>query len=75
MLNNLEQMHLKLLKKENSKSEATGGLAGNIAYKLQVQRTSPQISPQEITNEAENIGLDSEIPKERYISPEKRQSY
>ena len=28
MLNNLEQMHLKLLKKENSKSEATGGLAG-----------------------------------------------
>ena len=36
MLNNLEQMHLKLLKKENSKSEATGGLAGNIAYKLQV---------------------------------------
>ena len=38
MLNNLEQMHLKLLKKENSKSEATGGLAGNIAYKLQKSR-------------------------------------
>ena len=33
-----------------------------------VLKTSPQNS-----SETKNIGLDREIPKERYISPEKRQ--
>ena len=69
-------MHLKLLKKENSKTEAASDLAVNTTYKItKVQKTLQQVSPQAIANEAENIGLDSKIPKERYISPEKRQIY
>ena len=69
-------MHLKLLENENSKTEAASDLAVNNAYKItKVQRTLQQVSPQAKTNEAENIGLDSKIPKERYTSPEKRQSY
>ena len=38
-----------------------------------VTRSSPQSNSQTVTNEAENIGLDREIPKERCISPENRQ--
>ena len=34
-------------------------------------RTLPQNSPETITNEAENIGFDREIPKEKYVSPER----
>ena len=56
-------------------SEETGDLIGNkIADKItKVSRVSPQKSSEIVKNEAGNIGFDREIPKERYISPEKRQ--
>ena len=69
-------MYLKLFHKEPLKKTAdkTGDLIGNkIADKITVSRTSPQNSLKTVTNKAENIGLDKEIPTERYISPEKRQ--
>ena len=51
-------------------AEATGNLTDNkIANKItRVSRSSPQNNPETITNRH-----DKEIPKERYISPEKRQ--
>ena len=56
-------------------AEETGDLIGNkIADKItKVSRVSPQKSSEIVKNEAGNIGFDREIPKERYISPEKRQ--
>ena len=33
----------------------------------------PRNNSETVTNEGENIGLDREIPRERYISPERRQ--
>ena len=36
-------------------------------------KTSPQNNLETVTNEEENIALVSEIPREKYISPEKRQ--
>ena len=49
-------------------AEATLNLTGNkITNKItNVSRTSPQISSAKVENE-------TEIPKERYVSPEKRQ--
>ena len=38
-----------------------------------VSRTSPRNSFETLESEAENIGFDRKIPKERYISLEKRQ--
>ena len=54
---------------------ATGDLVGNkIAEKItNVSRTSPQNNSETVTSEKKNIGLDREIPRERYISPEKIQ--
>ena len=37
-----------------------------------VWRTLPHNNSEKVTNEAEKIGLDREIPKERYIFPEKK---
>ena len=62
------------------KLEATGDLIGNkIAVAksydgkiTKVSKTSPQINSETVANEEENIGLDREIPRERYISPEKK---
>ena len=56
-------------------TEETGDLTGNNnSDKItKVSRTSPQNSLVTVTNETENIGLEREIPKERYTSPEKRQ--
>ena len=55
------------MKKSNSKNvKATGDLIGNtIAEKIKASRSSKELHSQ---NENE-----LEIPKERYISPEKRQ--
>ena len=76
-LNNLPQTHLKLLQKKviQKATEATGELIGNkVTYKIaEVSRNSPQNSLETVKNETENIGLNGEIPKERYISPDKRQ--
>ena len=51
-------------------AEATGDLNGNkIAFKItKVSRNSQQNNLQTVTNEN-----DTELPKERYVSPEKRQ--
>ena len=65
-------MHLKLLKKRVilKTAEATGDLIGNkIADRItKVSRSSQQNNWKIIINKH-----DKEIPKERYISPEKRQ--
>ena len=53
----------------------TGDLIGNkIADKIKnVKKTSRQNTSETVTNGTESIEHDKEIPKERYISPEKRQ--
>ena len=49
-------------------------IGNKIADKIRkVSKTSPQNSLKTVTNETESIEHDKEIPKERYISPEKRQ--
>ena len=67
MLNNLQQMRLKLLQKELCKKtvETTRDLIGNkLAEKI---TRSPKSSPQN------NLETNEEILKEKYISPELRQ--
>ena len=56
-------------------AEITGYMIGNkIDDKItKFQRNSPWNSSGTVTNGTENIGLDKETPKERYISSEKRQ--
>ena len=56
-------------------SQATADLISNkTANRItKASRTSPQNNSETVTNEAENIELDKEIPKERYISPDQRQ--
>ena len=78
MINNLlkRQLKLKRTKRTIRKiAEASGDLIGNnIADKFtKVSRTLPQNSSDKVKSEAENIRLDTEIPKERYIFPERRQ--
>ena len=72
-------MHLKLLQKKGIRksAEATGDLIGNrIADETtRVSRTLPKNITRTVINETENIGLDIEIPKERNISPEKRENF
>ena len=71
MLNNLVQMCLKLLQKEQLKTtESTGDLIGNkIANKIaMVSKNSQQNNSETVTKKN-----DKEIPKERYISPEEKQ--
>ena len=49
-------------------------IGNKIADKItKVSRTSPQNTPETVESETEKIGFDREIPKQRYISPEKRQ--
>ena len=84
MLNNLLQIQLKLLQKEQFKNaaEARGDLIGNkIADKItKVSRRSPQNSSEKVESETVNIRFDKEIPKEIYIyiyiyiSSDKRQN-
>ena len=60
MLNNLLQMHLKLLQKD---------------IITKISKTSTQNNSKTITNKEKTNWLDSEkeIPREKYTSPEKRQ--
>ena len=71
MLNNLLQMHLKLLLKEaiQNRVKATGDLIGNKIPDriMKVSKTLRQNS-----SETVKIENDKEISKERYISPEER---
>ena len=68
-------MHLKLLQKRaiQKPAKSTGDLIGNkIADGItKASKTLPQNSS--VINKQENIGLDREIHRERYISPEQRQ--
>ena len=69
MLNNLPQIHLKLLQKKaiQKTAEATDDLINKIANKItKASRNSPQ-------NTLEAVKSEAEIRKERYISPEKRE--
>ena len=67
MLNNLPQIHLKLLQKESFQKtvEAPGGLIGN-----QITDKIKNVSKNLETFTNEN---GKEIPKERYMSPGKKQ--
>ena len=38
---------------------------------IKVSKTLPHNNSERVTNEEENIGIDRETPKKRYISPEK----
>ena len=69
MLNNLEQIHLKFLKKELFKKQQKQ-LVTRLVIKslIKLQKISKQNNSETVTNEH-----DKEIPKERYISPEERQ--
>ena len=72
MLKNLQHMQLKLLQKSSSKTaEAMGDLFGNkIIYKFtKVSKSSLQNNLEIVESATEH----KEIPKERYISPERRQ--
>ena len=69
MLNNLPQIHLKLLQKKaiQKTAEATDDLINKIANKItKASRNSPQ-------NTLEAVKSEAEIRKERCISPEKRE--
>ena len=69
MLNNLPQIHLKLLQKKaiQKTAEATDDLINKITNKItKASRNSPQ-------NTLEAVKSEAEIRKERYISPEKRE--
>ena len=59
-------------KEIQKKVDATGDLSGNESDDkiIKFSRTSLKNSSKAVTNEAENIGLDREILKEKYISPE-----
>ena len=71
MLNNLQQMHLKLLQKRviQKKAEATGYLFDN---KIANRITNASKSFQRNNSETLTNEHDKEIPKERYISSVER---
>ena len=77
MLNNLLQIHLKQTKVIQKAAEATGDLIGDkIADKItKFLRTSPKNNLETVTAEEENIGLDSEMPRETCISRKKTENY
>ena len=58
-------------------AEAAGDLTGNkVADKItKVLRISPQNKLETVTNAEENVGLDREIPRARFMSPENRQNF
>ena len=58
-------------------AEVTGKLIGNQTDDeiTKISKTSPQSSSKTVTNEAENIEHDDEIPKERYVSPEETENH
>ena len=71
MLKNIQEMFLKLLRKEQfeKKAEVTGNFIGSkITDKItKLSKTMQQNNSETVTNEH-----DQEIPNERYISPEER---
>ena len=65
----LQQLHLKLLQKEQFKNSRSNLISNKIADKIiKVSRTSQKNNSETVRN-----GHDKEIPKERLISPEEMQ--
>ena len=55
-------------------AKATGDFIGNKSG-VKITKVSKSLlysNPETVTKEEENIGLDREIPRERYISPKNR---
>ena len=51
-------------------------IGNKIADKItNVSRSSPRNSSEKVESETENAGFDTEIPKERCISPQKTANY
>ena len=65
---------LKTASRKSIKNIVTGGLTENkIANKIKkVSKHSPQNNSGIVGSETEHIGFDREMPKERYLSPEKK---
>ena len=76
MLSNPVLTHLNLYQKSNSKNSRSKWLVGNkIGGKstTKVSKDSPHHSSEIVKKEAENIGVDKEMIKERYVFPEIKQ--
>ena len=69
MLDNLSQMHLKLLQNKRFKkiAEATGNLIGN-----KIAKKFTKFLKALLQKNSKTVGSEAEIPKERYMSPEER---
>ena len=66
MLNHLPQMQLKLFQKQQIQKTASDLLGNNISHKItKLSRNSAQ-------NNSEIVESKTEIPKQTYISPQKR---
>ena len=75
MLDNLSQMHLKLLQNKRFKKQQKQLviLIGNkIAIGNKIGKKITKFSKTLLQNNSETVGSEAEIPKERYMSPEKR---
>ena len=72
MLNNLQQMQLKLLQKESFRKQQKQ-LVISLVIKLAIELREFQKTFQQNNLETVKKMHDKEIPKERYISPEERQ--
>ena len=72
MLNNLQQMQLKLLQKESFRKQQKQ-LVISLVIKLAIELREFQKNFQQNNLETVKKMHDKEIPKERYISPEERQ--
>ena len=58
---------------QNTAKGADGLMGKNITDKIKrASRILPKNSSETVTSEAKNTGINREIPKEKYISPEKR---
>ena len=68
-------MHLRLLQKKamQKNAEAAVDLIGNEIAERVTKASKASPHDNSVTNKEENIGLDREIYRERYISPEQRQ--
>ena len=72
MLNNLQQMQLKLLQKESFRKQQKQ-LVISLVIKLAIELREFQKNFHQNNLETVKNMHDKEIPKERYISPEERQ--
>ena len=67
-----------MLNNQNKSTKYVKLLQKNLLKKItdkiiKISRTTPKSISGTVTNEGKSFGFDREIPKERYISPEKSQ--